>query len=45
MELCKESGTNPFASCLPLLVQMPIFIALFRLIDQAVEERQGATAS
>ncbi|GAA1905947.1 membrane protein insertase YidC [Nocardioides lentus] len=35
MKLYKETGTNPFASCLPLLVQMPIFFALFRMIDQA----------
>lgn len=35
MKLYKETGTNPFASCLPLLVQMPIFLALFRLIDRA----------
>src|SRR3712207_9590766 len=35
MALYKETGTNPFASCLPLLLQMPIFLALFRLIDQA----------
>ncbi len=35
MKLYKESGTNPFASCLPILLQMPIFFALFRLIDQA----------
>jgi YidC/Oxa1 family membrane protein insertase len=35
MALYKETGTNPFASCLPLLVQMPIFLALFRLVDQA----------
>lgn len=35
MALYKDAGTNPFASCLPLLVQMPIFLALFRLIDRA----------
>ncbi|GAA1932926.1 membrane protein insertase YidC [Nocardioides marmoribigeumensis] len=35
MKLYKESGTNPFAACLPLIVQMPIFIALFRTIDRA----------
>jgi YidC/Oxa1 family membrane protein insertase len=35
MKLYKDTGTNPFASCLPILVQMPIFIALFRLIDRA----------
>ncbi len=35
MKLYRESGTNPFAACLPLIVQMPIFIALFRVIDKA----------
>jgi YidC/Oxa1 family membrane protein insertase len=37
MALYRESGTNPFASCLPLLVQSPIFIALFRLLDRAAK--------
>jgi YidC/Oxa1 family membrane protein insertase len=37
MALYKETGTNPFASCLPLILQMPIFLALFRLIDNAVK--------
>ena len=37
MALYKETGTNPFASCLPILLQMPIFLALFRLIDHAVK--------
>jgi YidC/Oxa1 family membrane protein insertase len=37
MKLYKETGTNPFASCLPILLQMPIFFALFRLIDQAAK--------
>ncbi|MDR7085520.1 YidC/Oxa1 family membrane protein insertase [Aeromicrobium panaciterrae] len=35
MKLWKETGTNPFASCLPLILQMPIFFALFRTIDRA----------
>lgn len=35
MKLWNETGTNPFASCLPLLVQLPIFFALFRVIDLA----------
>lgn len=35
MKLWSETGTNPFSSCLPILVQMPIFIALFRVLDQA----------
>ena len=37
MELYRETGTNPFASCLPILVQMPIFFALFRLLDAAAK--------
>ena len=40
MKLYKDSGTNPFASCLPIILQMPIFLALFRLIDQAVKKRE-----
>ncbi|MBZ5735557.1 membrane protein insertase YidC [Nocardioides sp. TRM66260-LWL] len=37
MKLYKDSGTNPFASCLPILLQMPIFFTLFRLLDQAAK--------
>ena len=40
MKLYKDSGTNPFASCLPIILQMPIFLALFRLIDQAAKNPQ-----
>jgi YidC/Oxa1 family membrane protein insertase len=39
MKLYRESGTNPFSSCLPILLQMPIFFALFRLLDNAAHER------
>ena len=39
MKLYKDSGTNPFASCLPLLLQMPIFFTLFRLLDQAAKKQ------
>jgi YidC/Oxa1 family membrane protein insertase len=35
MALYRETGTNPFAACLPLILQMPIFLALFRLISTA----------
>ncbi|WP_139085752.1 membrane protein insertase YidC [Mumia zhuanghuii] len=35
MKLFREANTNPFASCLPLILQMPIFFALFRVIDHA----------
>ena len=37
MNLYRETKTNPFASCMPLLLQMPIFLALFRLLDQAAD--------
>jgi YidC/Oxa1 family membrane protein insertase len=33
MALYKESGTNPFASCLPILLQSPVFFALFRVLN------------
>ena len=32
MKLYQESGVNPFGSCLPLLVQLPIFITMFYVI-------------
>jgi YidC/Oxa1 family membrane protein insertase len=41
MKLYKDSGTNPFASCLPILLQMPIFLALFRLIDQSAKHPEN----
>jgi YidC/Oxa1 family membrane protein insertase len=33
MAAYKEAGTNPFSSCLPLLLQAPIFFALFRVLN------------
>ena len=38
MALYKDSGTNPFASCLPIFLQMPIFFALFRLLNAAAND-------
>ena len=38
MKLWKDTGTNPFASCMPLILQMPVFFALFRTIDQAAKK-------
>ena len=32
MKLYKETGVSPFAGCLPLLIQMPILIALFQAL-------------
>lgn len=32
MALYKNNGTNPFSSCMPMLLQMPFFFALFRML-------------
>ncbi|MGW0662451.1 membrane protein insertase YidC [Streptodolium elevatio] len=34
MKLYKETGTNPLSSCLPILVQMPFFFALFHVLNR-----------
>lgn len=39
MKLYKEEGINPMASCLPLLIQMPIFIALYNVLYGASKGR------
>jgi YidC/Oxa1 family membrane protein insertase len=33
MALWKEHGANPLAGCLPLVLQIPVFIALFRVLN------------
>ena len=33
MKIYKETGTNPLSSCLPILLQAPIFFALFRVLQ------------
>jgi YidC/Oxa1 family membrane protein insertase len=33
MKLYKDNGTNPLASCLPIILQAPIFFALFRVLN------------
>ncbi len=44
MRLFQEHGVNPLASCLPLLLQLPVFIALFYLLqgDEFQEEVAAA---
>lgn len=32
MALYRNNGTNPFSSCMPMLLQMPFFFALFRML-------------
>lgn len=39
MELYKIHHVNPFAGCLPILVQIPVFFALFNVLRSAVELR------
>lgn len=41
MELYKKEGFNPLAGCWPLLVQMPVFLALFWVLQESVELRQA----
>jgi YidC/Oxa1 family membrane protein insertase len=42
MELYKTEKINPLGGCLPLLIQMPVFLALYWVLQSAVEMR-GAT--
>lgn len=41
MKLYKEEKVNPMGGCLPILIQMPIFIALYWTFMEAVELRQA----
>jgi YidC/Oxa1 family membrane protein insertase len=34
MKLYKDHGTNPISGCLPLILQLPIFFALFRVMNE-----------
>ena len=40
MKLYKKAGVNPMGGCLPMLLQMPILIALFYFFPGAIELRQ-----
>ncbi|MCU1570274.1 MAG: preprotein translocase YidC [Naasia sp.] len=41
MELYRRTGTNPLSSCLPLLIQMPIFFGLFSVLNGAQNDSRG----
>ncbi|MFM2023101.1 MAG: rane protein insertase YidC [Actinomycetota bacterium] len=41
MDLYKRTGSNPFSSCLPLLLQAPIFMGLFFTLNDAQANKQG----
>ncbi len=40
MTLYRESGASPLAGCVPMLIQMPILLAVFRFFPSAFELRQ-----
>ena len=42
MELWKKEGANPFGVCLPVFVQMPVFLGMFWVLSESVELRQAS---
>jgi YidC/Oxa1 family membrane protein insertase len=42
LKLYKQAGVNPLGGCLPMLLQMPILIAVFQFVPSAFEFRQQA---
>lgn len=40
MKLYQEAGVNPFAGCIPLLLQMPILLSMFYFFPASIEFRQ-----
>ena len=41
MALYKREGINPFGGCLPMLLQMPVFFALYPVVGRAFELRKA----
>ncbi|MGE0825031.1 MAG: membrane protein insertase YidC [Candidatus Binatia bacterium] len=41
MELYRRNHVNPFGGCLPMLVQLPVFIGLYQVLLHAIELRQA----
>lgn len=41
MELWKKEGANPFGGCLPVFVQMPVFLGIYWVLNESVELRQA----
>ena len=41
MELYRERRVNPLGGCLPMLVQIPVFVALYNILNNTVELRQA----
>ena len=43
MAMYKKHGTNPFSACLPMLIQMPFFFALFQVLSGISSAKAGGT--
>jgi YidC/Oxa1 family membrane protein insertase len=41
MKVMKESKANPLSGCLPMLLQFPIFLALYQVLGQSIELYQA----
>jgi YidC/Oxa1 family membrane protein insertase len=41
MELWKKEGVNPFSGCLPIFLQMPVFLGIYWVLNESVELRQA----
>ena len=41
MAMYKKHGTNPFSACLPMLIQMPFFFALFQVLSGISSAKAG----
>jgi YidC/Oxa1 family membrane protein insertase len=44
MELYKRNNVNPFAGCLPMVLQIPIFVGLYNALSHAIELRHAPFA-
>ncbi len=45
MKLFKQHGVNPMSGCFPILLQLPVFFALFRTLQNSFEMRQAPFVS
>jgi len=44
MALYKRVGANPMAGCLPIIIQIPVFLAFYWVLLESVEMRQASFA-
>jgi len=42
MELWRKEKVNPFGGCLPMLLQMPVFLGIYWVLNESVELRQAS---